>query len=277
MATRAGPAPWSHEDYWQWRDSYKATSARSFGQKGVQWSLSSGFRKKPDDWAKQPGHGKTKTVKLANGRSVRVPDADFEDFIGHHASQSSDPFSDIGKYIDEAWENVTERVDGVGHITQIQYAPTHQVMWVEFETDGAIVVYFRVPAAVYGQLYHLAKNGDKDAEGQFVLGKRFWDIIRIRGQRKGGRYRYEYAVEGEYQPKGTKISREASKLKQELAKDIGTKEAVDENEMLDWINSFKGHLVGNARQQYDALPKDFNARYKFMRAHGLDVDLDDED
>jgi hypothetical protein len=193
MAIQVGPAPWS--------SGFKRATKKSQQQAGVEWSLSGGYRQKKEG---KPEKFKTKQVKLYNGRVVEVPDADFEDFIGHHVSPDSDPLSEIGKYIDKAFEN-PDRIqdfDGVGHIAYVEYVPTYQLMRVEFTNDGAVVVFFRVPKEVYSELRHLAISKSTmispvDGTQRHVLGMRFWDIIRIRGQREGSRYRYEYVIHGE--------------------------------------------------------------------------------
>lgn len=255
MAVTAGSAPWS--------EGYKRTNRRRRQQQSVDWSLSSGYRQSIDLWNEKPKQTATKTVKLYNGRTVLVPNEDFDDFIGFQKSASSDPYSAVGQYIDKAFEDFSkvQEVEGVGHIILIEYVPRFQLLRVEFRSDGAVVVYFRVPKEVYSELYHLAQSKVTDADGHYALGKRFWDLIRIRGQKTGGRYRYEYAIEGDYTPKGTKLSREAAAF--------GT-ETGDDKEAMDLLNTFASRmLTGKALEQYRGL-KTYNERYKFMRSHGLD-------
>jgi len=275
-----GPAPWSHKDFWDWREGFKRITKKTLQDKGVEWSLSSGYRKS-NDWERAPKKPQTKRVTLYNGRVVEVPDADFEDFIGHHASPSSDPYSEVGKYIDKAWESNKIEVDGVGHITDIIYAPSYQMMWVGFETDGAVVVFFRVPREVFSELKYLADTKQTavspvDGKQRHALGMRFWDIVRIRGQLKGTRYRFEYSIEGDYTHKGTKVSREAESVQKALASTETTKEEQSEADRMDWLNTFARSLTGDVRNKYFAL-KTFNERYKFLRARGLDIPLDEED
>ena len=209
----SGPVPWSHEDFWKWREGYKRVTKRSAASQGVEHTLSSGWREKPKSgWDQKPTAYNSKQIRLYNGKTVTVPDADYEDFIGHRKSEGI-PGSDIDMYISNALSNEAEqkgkvqKCKGVGHILYMRYAPTYQVLEVEFETDNAVVVFFRVPKEVYSELRHLAESGTKligaDGKPRHALGMRFWDIIRIRGQREGSRYRYEYTMPGEYEPKGT--------------------------------------------------------------------------
>lgn len=118
-----------------------------------------------------------------------------------------------------------QETEGVGHITLIEYVPTYQVMRVEFATDGALVVFFRVPAAVYSELKYLADSKQTsistvDGTQRHTLGMKFWDIVRIRGQRQGGRYRYEYAIEGERTGSAFTREMEASRKSHEASKII---------------------------------------------------------
>lgn len=219
----SGPSPWS--------EGYKRATKRSLSKEGIEWSLDSGYRKIPEGI--KPEKYKTKRIKLYNGRVVEVPDADFEDFIGHRASPSSDPYSDIGAYIDKAFENldVIQDVEGVGHISYIEYSPMYQLLRVEFKTDGAVVVFFRVPKEAYSELKHLATTKQTmistvDGKQRHVLGMRFWDIIRIRGQRDGSRYRYEYAIEGVRI--GTRFEQEMQEGRDKLSADKAS--ALEEKE-----------------------------------------------
>jgi hypothetical protein len=217
VANHSGPAPWNHQQFWDWREGYKRVTKADLKRMGVQHSPESGYRNVT--WDKEPRNTSFKKVKLYNGRTVSVPDGDFEDFIGHRRSPAAEDYNEIAQYIDKAWAGPKQEVAGVGHIYNITYSPTYQLLWVEFDTDGAVVVYFRVPKEVYSELYYLATSGAKaistvDGEERHVLGMRFWDIIRIRGQLENSRYRFEYQIEGER--KGTAFSREMEAGVQEL-------------------------------------------------------------
>jgi hypothetical protein len=200
MAAASGPAPWDHEAFWKWREGFKRVTGSTLKKQGVDWSLNSGYRQ--NTWDKEPRKPQMRSVKLYNGKTVQVPEDDYQDYIGYN--KPAEPDRAVSDYLDKVFDGKSniEEVDGVGHIYNIRYSPSYQVLWVEFDNDGAVVVFFRVPKEVYSELYHLAISksmaiSSVDGTQRHVLGMRFWDIVRIRGQRTGGRYRYEYAVEGE--------------------------------------------------------------------------------
>ena len=209
MAATMGPAPWS--------TGYKKLTTVTAKKLGKAGELAWGQYK--DDWKKVPKRGNVKTIHLANGRVVQIPEADYKYFIGHHVSPESDPDSEIGKYIEKAWESNKVEVDGVGHIDDMIYAPMYQLLWVGFITDGSVVVFFRVPKELFVELQHLAESGAKqissvDGTERHVLGIRFWDLIRIRGQREGSRYRYEYTIKGT--GTGTEFTRSVANIEPEV-------------------------------------------------------------
>lgn len=233
---KAGKAPWSQ--------GYKPLGKVEKALKGIDWSLSSGYRQKKH-WFEKPKKPKMKQVHLYDGSVAWVPDADFEDFIGHHATPTSDPNTEVGKFIDEAFSDMDKVLDtdGVGHISYIEYVPTHQILRVEFANDGAVVVFFRVPKEVYSELKYLADSKQTaispvDGTQRHVLGMRFWDIIRIRGQREGGRYRYEYAIEGERT--GSVFSKQMAATRQDSDVELYDKYA-------------KNMLTGKQKTEYDKL------------------------
>lgn len=252
-----GPAPWS--------SGYKRVNKRTAKKSNVEWSLSSGWRYKAEqDWDKQPKKPKTRRLRLYNGREVEVPIDDYQDFIGHQASPTSDPDSDIGKYIYKAFiekEDSVKSVRGVGHIDEIQYAPTYQLLQVYFKSDGAAVVFFRVPKEVYSELAYLAEAGttfiDKKGVSRHVLGKVFWDIVRIRGQITGSRYRYEYTQAGER--KGQTVS--SSEVAAEKA---GTKE----KEIIELDKLAASFLSGNNLNKYKE-QKSYTDKEKFLKKAGI--------
>lgn len=237
MASRAGRAPWS--------EGFKP---RSKFDPVHGWSLERGYYNR---WKSTPKKGQTKRVKLASGEEVEVPDADYEDFIGHLVSPPSDPTTAIGQYIDEAFADMdkVEEVEGCGHITLIEYVPTHQILRVEFKTDGAVVVFFRVPPMVYAELRHLAITkqtmiSPADGEQRHTLGIRFWDIVRIRGQREGSRYKYEYTIEGTRQ--GSQFSREMATEREDTHITTDTAESL-------YDRYAKNMLTGAKKVAYDKL------------------------
>jgi|SRR5262245_1758223 len=254
MASESGPAPWSQ--------GYKRVTKRKLARENMEWFPSTGYRA---NWVQIPSKGNMKEVRLYNGRTVRIPDADYEDFIGHMASPPADPQSEIGQYIDKAFGNLdkVQAVDGVGHITYIEYSPRYQLLRVEFETDGAVVVFFRVPKEVYSELYYLATSKSKqistvDGKERHVLGMRFWDIIRIRGNQHGSRYRFEYAIEGEYVGKGTQGSRAINKLQ------------IDPAELAETLKAFASRLTIDARRVFSNLT-DTREMYNFLQRHNVQL------
>lgn len=188
--------------YAPWEQGYKRVTKKTSAN--YEWNLHTGWRAKryQDQWVHSPTHGKTKKVRLYNGKEVEVPDADYEDFIGYQ--KSTNPDDEIQAYITNALysnkvvqeaEPAVDEVHGVGHILMLRYSATYQLLEAEFE-GGATVVYFRVPKEAFSHLKSIAESGQTfvDIKGntRHVLGKEFWDVIRIRGQRTGGRYRYAY-------------------------------------------------------------------------------------
>jgi hypothetical protein len=81
-----------------------------------------------------------------------------------------------------------------GHISAIRYNPSKQVMEVTFTNKGNTVIFFRIPNNFYLSFEHYAMSNAMglgvDGKPRHLVGIRFWDLIRIRGQREGGRYPY---------------------------------------------------------------------------------------
>lgn len=215
MATiTRGPTPWE--------EGYKRVTKKS--SENYDWNLHTGWRpiRYQDQWKHSPTHGKTKRVRLYNGKEVDVPDADYEDFIGYQ--KSTNPEEEIQAYISNAlYSNrvvqeadiATDETNGVGHIIGLRYSPTYQLLEAEFEA-GATVVYFRVPKEAYSELKSIAESGrtfiDKKGKTRHLLGKEFWDIIRIRGQRTGSRYRYAYQAMNEHVERVSEDTKATAKL-----------------------------------------------------------------
>jgi len=253
MAARAGKAPWS-EGYKPWSKFDPIHG----------WDLEHGYYNR---WKHNPKRPKTKRVQLASGEEVEVPDADYEHFIWHLASPPSDPNSAIGKFIDEAFADMdkVEEVEGCGHITLIEYVPSHQILRVEFATDGSVVIFFRVPALVYAELKHLATTkqtmiSPSDGKQRHTLGIRFWDIVRIRGQREGSKYKYEYAIQGER--RGSTFSQEMERERSEE-----THIVTDTPEQL-YDRYAKNMLTGKKKEEYDKL-KTLKEKELFLHKAGI--------
>jgi hypothetical protein len=273
MAVKAGQSPWSPNYENPFKDSFRRATKATMKKAGIEYSLSGGWRSRTmmDNWTGKPAAPKTKRIRLYSGRYVEVPDGDYEDFFGFHKAMPADPDSEIGKYIDDAkW---TQRVEGVGHIIKMEYAPSRQLLAVTFETDGAEVVFFRVPNTAYSELEYLARDGggSVDSKGVFRhnLGRRFWDIIRIRGVRNASRMRYEYLTTGI--SRGSSSSQEFDKeFEQDMASanSTVTSRKTLEKEYTDLYDGFAKMLGESARKEYNKLAT-MKEKANFLSEHGI--------
>jgi len=184
-----GPAPWSSR--------YKRTAQKTREHENIAWSLSSGYRYTGLDFYPEGNFTKPKMrpLKLYNGKIVMVPEDDYADFIGYQKMDEARVTDDIQEYVSTA--KFTQEVEGCGHIAKIQYSPRRWLMMVTFaaKNGGAVVVYFMVPKEVYSELRLYALSKQTIIQGndeRHVLGMRFWDIVRIRGTKHGGRYEFKY-------------------------------------------------------------------------------------
>lgn len=156
------------------------------------------------------GSGKTNKpemveIHLYNGRKSYVPIGDVNTFVGFRKIPDDRVDAEMSAEIEKAWATDTGRgkyysCEGVGHITKIRYNPTMQIMEVSFKTDGAVVTFFRVPKELYLEFEHHATSGSMsmgvDGTQRHLLGIRFWDLVRIRGQRTGSKYPFTYSSGG---------------------------------------------------------------------------------
>jgi hypothetical protein len=279
MAAEAGPAPWNKHEFVDWtenpfREKFRRINKTGRQKEDLDWSLSGGWRaKKSTDWDSKPTRPNMKAVRLYTGRTVYVPDADYEDFFGFHAQEQSSSDTDIGAYIDGAkW---TQSTSGAGHIVKIEYAPMRQLLSVTFETDGAEVVFFRVPKEVYSELLYLAESGSgiTDRRGVFRhnLGIRFWDIVRIRGVRDASRYRYEYITTGART--GTKVQQESdAEMEAEVAARGGgmkSRKTVEQEYTAIYDQYAKGSLLSDSLKKDYAKLTTLKEKESFMRKHGI--------
>jgi hypothetical protein len=271
MAVTAGPAPWN--------EGFRRANKRVQKQLSMDWALSSGWRRMQDsDWAGKPSHYKMKTIKLYNGRTVQVPDADYEDFIGHQVTKESDnPDSAIAEYIDGAKWTQNFEMNG-GHISKIEYAPMRTLMDVHFTNGGDEVVFFRVPKETYSELLNLKDAGtfiDKHGVQRHILGKRFWDIVRVRGTQHSARYKFEYITHGS-RGNPTKATY-AVDSQAEVAKEAKRTNVSEENiwqEYIGELDSLAKRLSPSMKKDYDNLrnadaQKEYSAKEKFMVKHGI--------
>lgn len=259
MKVTSGAAPW-HEGY---KRVTKKTS------EGREATLTSGWRFKPEDsWLKSPVKIDYKEVNLYNGRRVKVPVGDYKAFYTYQAMKSLDPDSEIAAYIEQNFiknKDKLHSIQGVGHIELIEYNAYGQVMQVTFKTDGSVVVFFRVPKELYSELEHLAKSEstfvDKYGNERHVLGKVFWDMIRIRGQRYGSKYKYTYTNIGAL--KGNKSEQQIAGFAKE-ARLSGTEK--EDEAMYDKLA--KNMLTGSKLDEYNK-QESYEAKLKYLRKAGI--------
>ena len=208
MASYAGPAPWS--------SGFKALN-RDTSSRG--YVPGRGWRKTNpnDEWRKMPKRTATKVIRNPlTGRNIRVPVQDIDDYIQMMNAGSPDDQvmqftaerglgieEGMAAYVEEAFDDKHKhyKIEGCGHIKLLEYNIRRQVMRVTFTNNDACVAFFRVPIAVFGELYSLAESKVEsrntfDGSVRHVLGIRFWDIVRIRGSMHGSRYRFTYVSGG---------------------------------------------------------------------------------
>lgn len=151
-----------------------------------------------------------KTIHLADGTTATVIDSHlgvplgFSQMFGYNGP--ADTAAEVInkkemtslEYAERAFDgkHKTKQHDGCGHITHIEYSAYFQLLKVTF-ARGDVVVYYRVPSTVAGELLHFAETKQTstntfDGSERHVLGIRFWDLVRIRGTKHGSRYRFEY-------------------------------------------------------------------------------------
>lgn len=210
MAATSGPMPWS-DIFSSWRRSTKK-------QREGNWNFATGWV--PSDiaaWQKSPERQKMKKLISSAGTEYYMPDSDYDTFLGFVKDSEPSELSEVYKslkksknvntpadYIDFAFNESKAKVymcDGCGHIKRLWYTATYQLLKVEFTNNGAIVVFFRLPKEVAGELIVFAENkqtqiSSTDGTERHTLGIRFWDLVRIRGTMHGARYKFQYAQEG---------------------------------------------------------------------------------
>lgn len=219
--------------------SYSRTTKKALKNAGMKYSMSRGYYYDEDDsWGPQPEKPLERTVKLANGKTVKVYDNDYGPGISFNGIAAD---NDLADYIDTA--NFKYAIDGCGHIARLEYAPYRTMMRVTFQPETVngktwgrddIAVYFKVPTSVFGELYWLAESKVTQAspvtgEIRHALGIRFWDLVRIRGQLTGGRYPYTVTHLKEYAKKVKPVSEYKIKQDMATAKLFGEEEAADLN------------------------------------------------
>ena len=171
------------------------------------------FTADDNQYDKNPKHYKTQNVTTPSGRVVKVPVDDYKHFMEHNEmyaklfDKAHNANLDVGTYIEDTFDkkdgkytHAITSFNGVGHIKFIEYSAHRQVMQVTFTNNNAICAYFRVPSAVVGELAYLASGETEignDGKIRHKLGRRFWDLVRVRGTLHGGRYVFRYVQTGD--------------------------------------------------------------------------------
>lgn len=105
---------------------------------------------------------------------------------------------------------------GRGHIKLLEYNPKRKVLRVTFGGPGGpygkesredVCIFIGVPTGVAGTLINAAENDYtvgiySTGRVKHAVGKIFWDLVRIRGQRYGAKYPFEYEKHGAYKLTG---------------------------------------------------------------------------
>lgn len=214
MAAHAGKAPW----YRGVSETTKTGRQRSTLSAGnMEWDLTEGWHARRQRGWKGRGQKSGLVQKVQrttpDGKTVTVyKTTGYDDTIGFHSHD--EPDEDALSYALNAFDKndpshgpIFEQ-DGCGHIAKIEYAQVQQVLRVTFTNNGAICLFYRVPTAVAGELLALAQKKTTqysavDGTERHTLGIVFWDLVRIRGQRHGARYPFEYESRGRYKLTGS--------------------------------------------------------------------------
>lgn len=210
MPARAGYSPWSP----YYADNTKIYKSGRAVNGDMEWDLSTGWHpKRNKGWIKNPGDGKTvkqHTIIGTDGKRYKIYRTEgFDDVIGFHShGDALQKDADLLDYIESAFDDKVAPVAPIfatckgGHIKTIEYSEQKLLLRVQFggvnhlgKTSSAdICVFFNVPPVVAFELIALAKGNHTDKDGKHIVGKTFWDLVRIRGQQFGARYPFEYQV-----------------------------------------------------------------------------------
>lgn len=206
-----------------------------------EWELSTGWTpKRRRGWkGRAARNGMIEKVQLTgvDGRPVTVyRTKGYEDARGWHSYDSKTAgaqhkdgarygwFADSPMH-DEvmelgmtAFENDKDYIiqRGRGHIKLLEYNPKRKVLRVTFGGPGGpqgkesredVCVFIGVPTGVAGTLINAAENDYtagiySTGRVKHAVGKIFWDLVRIRGQRYGAKYPFEYEKHGAYKLTG---------------------------------------------------------------------------
>lgn len=185
---------------------------------GLEWDLSTGWHApRQKGWKRDPLRPATKQIVTGlDGKQHKVTfygdfdDNDnlvsyYSDHVGFRPNTSVD-YDERMKFAEEAFNgddpanNIIVKDMPDGHISKLEFERKHQTLRVTFE-NGDVCIFFTIPDQVAGELLALAdpskiagyhRYGSKRGQERHLLGVRFWDLVRIRGQRHGARYPFEY-------------------------------------------------------------------------------------
>ena len=301
MANTSGPAPWS-DKFSAWRRSTKA-------QRNAGWNFATGWiSPSMPSWEGRSKKPKMRTLVSSNGTTYQIPAGHYDAFLGFtrdfDGTELSETYKNTKKhanintpadYIDFAF-NISKSAskvieqEGCGSIKTLWYNKTYELLKVEFTNNGAIVVFFRLPKEVAGELLALAASkvtqiSPVDGTERHALGIRFWDLVRIRGTMHGSRYKFQYTQEGSstgtigrqygsgknlWVGKGEELTRSAKKeINKQLAEDTAM--------LNDYYNRFaEGKLTDITQEDLKELREKINAsvnsRYNKMQQELLKDD-----
>jgi hypothetical protein len=293
----------------KFQEGYKRLNKTQRGQLGLEHSLTSGYRQqKPWHWLFEGSEQKKMAeITSSTGKKYKVSYQDYNDYIGFDNYKQQLGIGDIrnpdatsreknmADYVENAnytrvWprdEDTISPTGVMGHISEIKYDYNRTLMLVEFggtsyvnkdgktsTNNGASVVYFRVPKEVYYRLEKTARDGGTytDSRGvtRHLLGKVFWESVRILGQKRGGRYEYRYTSSG------GSVRKYINNMVNDITKEMGDEHFSEEEWTaggLDRIaeNYFAGMPPDDADVQ--ALKRDYRKlspddKYKFIQSIG---------
>ena len=284
MAAIAAPAPWTK--------GYKPITKLQMSRSHVPGY---GFvdTNSVNKWRKLPKHPPTRwLVSPLTGRRYKAVSTDIEDFIN---TASAYGYNDIqfmtftaehdlknneegmAAYVEYSFAENTRHVyktEGCGHILYLEYNSDTQIARITF-WDNSVVIYFRVPRQVFGELYTLAVSKTKathtfNGSERHELGVRFWDLIRIRGSKHGSRYRFVYTSESGYEAQHSApgrpntrlyyIADKPEKITNKKLKELGKEQLVDYREGVERIKN-------NLYNEYEKL---------YAVEHGIDPKITTE-
>lgn len=217
---RAGQMPAAMQAYYS-PFSEKTKSGRNklrITNGGLEWDLSTGWHpKRARGWigkARKAGILSKTTVVGVHGEQITVYDTgdNFSDYIGFHATGTDSVRDNVLAAMEVAFNddpNISGYVAAAeakeGHIAKVEWSQGAKgskmgpMLRVTFR-DGTICIFGNVPSSVAGVLLSLARSGATRGTGKHnhLLGIQFWDLVRIRGQRHGARYPFEYVKKAAY-------------------------------------------------------------------------------